>query len=692
MTRKKIARPARVAIAVSIWASWIAFAPHGAPALAETPASVRNAARRRAQPANIIHVDPVGGDDERGSGTEVSPLRTIARALSAAEPNTIVRLRPGLYSHHSGERFPLQLRPGVTVLGDSDRWGDGVILWGGGEALTSEGRKNVTVLGADRAGLSGVKITNTNPGGYGLWIESGTPFIVRNTFENSDRDGIVVTGNATPQIRENRFFENRGSGLSIFSDSAPTVADNIFENTGFGISVGDRAAPDLAGNEIFANQDGVVVQAEARPVLRDNTIEYNRRYGAIAVGRARPDLGRADDPGNNVLRGNGSHDIYNYVPETTLYARGNAIDNKRVAGLVDVDADSGAKLASEPPTVPDRLATDATDSFARQPSLPRTPARRVADRGSDSAEIVTISVALPENNTETDLENRSDRASPFGTSPDGDREIEASVETIPIPLPATESELPVGVLPFLAAAGSEVAPDRDIENIENSDRAPQPEILPDFGNEAEASDFSATSPPEPETEALSESDLAAATGDLIQIPEPETERDIEITEPPSGRRSPLPSLEEPALAFERGAIDLEAGVLQVPNSDVPIGRAGDRGLRIVSENGLEVPPPPGIPIPSEPVVEIEPYRVAIEVRDNAERDRVARLFEAAFPLTIGGRTYMQVDIFEDRDRALEFADALRDRGFVVFVIQLEEPESSAVPLDSIRETVSGRAK
>ena len=89
-----------------------------------------------------------------------------------------------------------------------------------------------------------------------------------------------------------------------------------------------------------------------------------------------------------------------------------------------------------------------------------------------------------------------------------------------------------------------------------------------------------------------------------------------------------------------------------------------------------MPPPPSELAAIESIVETEPYRVTIEVRDNAERDRVARLFKEAFPLTIGGRLYIQVGVFEDRDRARTLADSLQDRGFFTFIIQLEKPETS----------------
>jgi len=60
-------------------------------------------------------VDPVHGDDARGTGAATAPFRTINRALAAAGPGETVVLRPGTYDEHV-----VTVRPGVTITGPRD--------------------------------------------------------------------------------------------------------------------------------------------------------------------------------------------------------------------------------------------------------------------------------------------------------------------------------------------------------------------------------------------------------------------------------------------------------------------------------------------------------------------------------------------------------------------------------------------
>ncbi|MEG3862389.1 DUF1565 domain-containing protein [Microcoleus sp. herbarium12] len=286
---------------------------------------------------NILYVSSSGGSDAEGNGSDRSPFKTLTYALSVAPPKTAILLAPGTYSAQSGEKFPLMLRPSVTVQGNPSTRGQNILIKGGGEFIspTSAGQ-NIAILGADGAGLSGVTVTNTNYRGYALWIESSSPTVVNNTFSGSTHDGISVVGTGRPTIGGNFFSKNGANGMTIFGSSRPEVRDNVFEDTGFGVNVAQNASPLLIGNKITRNKDGVVVQADARPVLRNNYIESNRRDGIVAISRAVPDLGTSAEPGGNVIRNNGQYDINNAAKGQVIPAYGNQLLSNRTTGSVDV--------------------------------------------------------------------------------------------------------------------------------------------------------------------------------------------------------------------------------------------------------------------------------------------------------------------------------------------------------------------
>ncbi|WP_445313076.1 DUF1565 domain-containing protein [Microcoleus vaginatus] len=286
---------------------------------------------------NILYVSSIGGSDTGGNGSDQAPFKTLTYALSVAPPKTAILLAPGTYSEQTGEKFPLMLRPSVTVQGNPNTRGQNIVIKGGGYFIspTSAGQ-NIAILGADGAGLSGVTVTNTNYRGYALWIESSSPTVVNNTFSGSTHDGISVVGTSRPTIGGNVFSKNGANGITIFGSSQPEVRDNVFENTGFGVNIAQNASPLLIGNKITRNKDGVVVQANARPVLRNNYIESNRRDGIVAISSSLPDLGTAAEPGGNVIRNNGQYDVNNAAKGQVIPAYGNQLSSSRTTGSVDV--------------------------------------------------------------------------------------------------------------------------------------------------------------------------------------------------------------------------------------------------------------------------------------------------------------------------------------------------------------------
>jgi len=344
-----------VAIATLVLATTVTQALANTPVLAETLqdrlAQSRDETPARSETTQLL-VNPTTGNDTTGNGSDRTPFKTITQALRVAGPNTAIVLAPGTYSEETGETFPIELKPGVTIQGDPASKGRNIIIKGGGLFISPTfARQNIAILGADKAGIVGVTVTNTNRRGYGLWIESSNPVVSDNTFIGNSHDGISVTGNSATLIRNNYFAENGANGITIYNTSRPEVRENVFEKTGFGINVGQNAAPLLIGNRITQNLDGIVVQNKAQPVLRGNTIEGNSRDGVVAIGEARPDLGTAQQPGANIFRNNRRLDINGKTSSQIIPAFGNQLARGRTTGRLD--------LAGTAPPTPVEVTADS---------------------------------------------------------------------------------------------------------------------------------------------------------------------------------------------------------------------------------------------------------------------------------------------------------------------------------------------
>lgn len=351
---------------------------------------------------NTLYVSASRGNDS-GDGTQRAPLRTITRALKLAEPDTVILLAPGTYSAATGEVFPLILPPGVTLQGNPLDRGERVILRGGGDYISPTfARQNITLLAAKGSTLSGVTVTNPNSRGYGLWIESSSPVIVKNTFTGNTHDGISVVGNSSPVVRENNFVENGANGITVYGNSQAEIRDNLFQKTGFGINVAENAAPVVVGNRILYNQDGILIQGKARPIVRGNYIEQNTRDGIVAIAQSFPDLGNSSEPGRNTIRNNGRYDLHNATNDRRIPAYGNILGSDRLFGTFDL-AGTAAPPRSVSPIIGENRQNSNSDRRTALTLLDRSltsPERILPNSNRDSAtdtDAIEIPVPSPEN-------------------------------------------------------------------------------------------------------------------------------------------------------------------------------------------------------------------------------------------------------------------------------------------------------
>lgn len=430
-----------------------------------------------------LFVNPRSGNDGNSDGSQTNPFKTLTHALQQAQPNTVIQLAPGIYSPQSGEQFPLRLKRGVTIQGNGDLKGQSILIQGGGTFRTSKfGNRNVAMIGEDGATLQGVTVTNPNGRGYGLWIESGRPSILNNTFTGNAQDGVLIAGDSTALLQGNVFWRNQGNGVSIYENARPELSSNSINETGFGVLVSQRSAPRLTGNHISRNREGVLVDGSAQPVFRENVIFANQQDGLVAIAQSIPDLGTQSDPGKNMFYDNGRYDIHITPPRSRVTAYGNQVEPSRTLGLlafqgqdgaaINGGADLGSVEVGEPSRESSREASNQT-SAPISPSVfsgqqPRTGVGGVAGTGSRTTTgSIPIPVPPPESSDVVSPAPR--RPTPVVTAPTPRTSPPPSSQPRPNPsanstglnLPVLEPSRPGDLLPV---------PDSDIPSSNVGDR------------------------------------------------------------------------------------------------------------------------------------------------------------------------------------------------------------------------------
>ncbi|UOG47919.1 LIC10774 family surface protein [Leptospira noguchii] len=75
-----------------------------------------------------LYVDKVVGNDN-WPGSKDAPLRTLTKAIALAGDRHDIHVAPGEYSEQTGEKFPIQIPDGATLIGDELGKGLGFILF-----------------------------------------------------------------------------------------------------------------------------------------------------------------------------------------------------------------------------------------------------------------------------------------------------------------------------------------------------------------------------------------------------------------------------------------------------------------------------------------------------------------------------------------------------------------------------------
>jgi parallel beta-helix repeat protein len=302
-----------------------------------------------------FYVNPTTGNDSNAGSLE-APFQTLTAALVKSTTGTTIKLANGSYTGTSGEKFPLVVKAGVTLVGDEGTKGKAIIIQGGGtKTMGNWPSQNITMYLEEGAELRGVTVTNPETSGVGVWIHGVSATITSSTLSKSLREGVFASGTAKPTIVSSVFSENIGNGMSFVDNAKGEVRDNLFQKTGYGLTIGYQSAPLLKDNHILENRTGVIINGDASPVLRNNLIEKNEYDGITVTNNAKVDLGTSEDPAGNTIKTNGQYDVQNASTQKIL-SIGNDLSTTTVKGEIEfvvssvpVPEDPGSETDPEDP-------------------------------------------------------------------------------------------------------------------------------------------------------------------------------------------------------------------------------------------------------------------------------------------------------------------------------------------------------
>ena len=339
---------------------------------------------RLAQANTVLFVAPNGADANSGMSAD-QPLRSLTAALKKnPQAGAVIQVASGNYTAETGEVFPIKIPAGVTLRGNASNQGKDIIISGGGVFVSPTfARQNIALLAGDGARIDGITLTNSNPRGYALWVESAQNVnIANNTFVKSTHDGVFLTGTTTANVTGNIFTQNGANGISALGTSSGQIQSNTFDNTGFGLAIGQKSQVAVLSNRIINNRGGIVVSNLSTPSFRNNLIANNQENGLVILkdrsGQPNVDLGTTTNPGQNIFQNNKQTDINN-ASGVTVVAIGNQADPKRIQGSVNlVQPTSPLTPPSTPATPTAQVAfNDVPSSYWAQTFIQELATRNI---------------------------------------------------------------------------------------------------------------------------------------------------------------------------------------------------------------------------------------------------------------------------------------------------------------------------
>jgi parallel beta-helix repeat protein len=630
----------------------------------------------------VLFVNPAAGDDTRGNGTERSPFKTITQALKVAQPNTIISLAPGTYSTQTGEMFPLIMKSGVTIQGNPRTRGESIVIRGGATFISPTGNsQDITILGANQASLTGVTVTNPNPQGYGLWIESSSPVVVDNTFTGSTNGGISVKGNSAPTIRSNYFYDNGGDGITVSGTLQLEMRENVFENSSFGMNVAQNPTPQVIREPQV--QSALEGASPTRPNLENNSVGSNNQSAPNNLASdpvpatfgnplgeqtessrtsvaAQNDLTQESNPEVNDQSPSPSAEteqLETSQPIMSLQVRES--DSAMPMEQSDEPTDSSEATVPSAPTVvqPETIADSGSGTPTALENAQERPTQ-MSGANEPLANLPALSDA-PDTGVQQSTEQVSDRNNPVAASPAAPEQPSTPV-AVPQPTVNTEPSAT-----DISAASFPVPSMLSTQNSALSSRVGSTPATPPQGNAARIpmplpNGFTPSQPADASSTAIPSlpSEESATSINVIEFNEPLTSQPPNNPTSSSTRStSSSPAVtSQPQNATESGGIELAIPLPENPSAQVP----------------TSMPPAPATTAATpSAIAQSQRYRVLVEAKSETQQTLVRSLVPGAFRTVFNGQPMMQAGIFSTRENADEVLQLLSSNGLTATIEPVE---------------------
>jgi len=215
-------------------------------------------------PGPTLVVDPTGQEG----------YKRITLALEAAEPNSRILVKPGVY------REQLEITKPVELVGEDGARRNTVI---------QVKRGHVVTFRAATGRVANLTLRQTGSPRKGRWagiaIEAGAPVVEECVITSSSGPGVVVSGLAAPQVRSNTIQDGR-AGIVVAGGQGTRIEANEIIHNWSGMELHSNAQATIQGNQIHGDRGlklkrrgpGIVVH-ELSNVTIDNNEINNYRVG-----------------------------------------------------------------------------------------------------------------------------------------------------------------------------------------------------------------------------------------------------------------------------------------------------------------------------------------------------------------------------------------------------------------------------
>ena len=267
-----------------------------------------------------LYVNASIGSDETGTGCPGKPLKTITRALAVADSGMTIQVAPGLYDVANGEHFPIQLRSGISLVGEN--WETTIIRAGSLEVSMA------VSLGRSHCALRKFTLEKEETLG-----DEFTAFVSTGPY-NSDGlvDSIRVHQRANWSV-----MHIQGAHNTTVQNCYFVVEDGLHNSHGFQVVFGALGTV-IRNCTVRGFGNGLFFNTDVDPLIEGCTLEDNSRGAWLCCGGAgsnpNPDFGGGarGSAGDNIIRNNLACGITN-SGSSTVYAKYNTwTDDPPVAG------------------------------------------------------------------------------------------------------------------------------------------------------------------------------------------------------------------------------------------------------------------------------------------------------------------------------------------------------------------------